>query len=36
LPSSIRYASEAENTNLPEVMSTLPPPKLTAYTPRFN
>src|SRR5205814_3062972 len=29
-PSSIRYASEAEKTNLPEVISTLPPPNLTA------
>src|SRR6516162_8101556 len=30
LPSSIRYASDAENTNLPEVISTWPPPKWTA------
>ena len=30
LPSSIRYASDAENTNLPFVMSTWPPPKFTA------
>ena len=30
LPFSIRYASLAENTNLPLVMSTWPPPKLTA------
>ena len=27
LPSSIRYASLAEKTNLPLVMSTCPPPK---------
>ena len=30
LPSSIMYASEAENTNLPFVISTCPPPKFTA------
>src|SRR5439155_7774865 len=30
LPFSIRYASLAENTNLPLVMSTCPPPKATA------
>src|SRR5580658_3735766 len=30
LPSSIRYASLAEKTNLPLVMSTWPPPKFTA------
>src|SRR5580658_6360356 len=30
LPSSIRYASDAEKTNLPLVMSTDPPPKFTA------
>src|SRR5471032_2429529 len=30
---SIIYASLAENTNLPFVMSTWPPPKLTAYRP---
>src|SRR6266853_4222977 len=30
------YASEAENTNLPLVMSTCPPPKLTAYRPFFT
>src|SRR6185437_2008765 len=30
LPSSIRYASLAEKTNLPFVMSTCPPPKFTA------
>src|SRR5438477_2228591 len=29
-PFSIQYASEAENTNLPLVMSTSPPPKFTA------
>jgi hypothetical protein len=29
-PSSIRYASEAEKTNLPLVISTCPPPKFTA------
>ena len=34
--SSIRYASLAENTNLPLVMSTWPPPKLTAYRPLFT
>ena len=33
---SIRYASLAENTNFPEVMSTWPPPKLTAYSPFFT
>src|SRR6185503_9840003 len=33
-PFSIQYASEAENTNLPLVMSTSPPPKFTAYRPR--
>ena len=30
LPSSIIYASAAENTNLPLVMSTCPPPKFAA------
>ena len=30
LPSSIRYASDAEKTNFPLVMSTWPPPKFTA------
>lgn len=30
LPSSIKYASDAEKTNLPEVISTWPPPKLGA------
>src|SRR6185369_5447324 len=30
LPPSMRYASLAEKTNLPLVMSTCPPPKLTA------
>ena len=30
LPPSIHHASAAENTNLPLVMSTSPPPKLTA------
>ena len=29
-PFSIKYASEAENTNFPLVISTCPPPKLTA------
>src|SRR5207302_5123651 len=29
-PFSMAYASLAENTNLPEVISTCPPPKLTA------
>src|SRR5574337_184476 len=32
-PSSIMYASLAEKTNLPLVMSTWPPPKVTAYRP---
>ena len=36
LPSSMRYASVAENTYLPLVMSTWPPPKLTAYRPFFT
>ena len=35
-PFSMRYASDAEKTNLPFVMSTCPPPKLTAYTPFFT
>jgi len=34
LPFSIRYASLAEKTNLPDVMSTWPPPKFGAYKPR--
>src|SRR5262249_4847601 len=33
-PFSIQNASLAENTNLPLVMSTWPPPKLVAYRPR--
>ena len=32
-PFSIRYASLAENTKRPDVMSTWPPPKFTAYSP---
>src|SRR3954468_7671943 len=36
LPSSMRYASAVENTNLPLVMSTWPPPKLVAYRPFFT
>src|SRR5471030_2651305 len=36
LPFSIMYASDAENTNLPLVMSTWPPPKFTAYKPFFT
>ena len=31
-----KYASDAENTNFPDVMSTYPPPKFTAYSPRFT
>src|SRR5262249_8004173 len=34
LPPSIKYASLAEKTNLPLVISTCPPPKETAYRPR--
>src|SRR5256884_1681240 len=34
LPPSIRYASLAEKTNLPLVMSTCPPPNETAQRPR--
>ena len=30
LPFSTHHASDAENTNFPEVMSTCPPPKFTA------
>ena len=33
LPFSIRYASDVEKTNLPEVMSTWPPPKFGAKIP---
>ena len=33
LPSLISYASVHEKTNLPEVMSTCPPPKAVAYMP---
>ncbi|MCY1374061.1 hypothetical protein D9M69_613760 [compost metagenome] len=33
LPFSTQKASLAENTNLPLVMSTCPPPKLVAYRP---
>ena len=36
LPFSTQYASDAENTNLPLVMSTCPPPKFTAYSPRSS
>ena len=35
LPFSTQNASLAENTNLPLVMSTWPPPKLVAYRPRL-
>ena len=36
MPFSTFHASEAENTNLPLVMSTWPPPKFAAYRPRFT
>ena len=34
MPFSTQNASLAEKTNLPLVMSTWPPPKLVAYSPR--